>query len=294
IKKYVEKNDVLAEIESNSSPSADANEYVYYLPSQCRPNVELILNTLKSSGIIEQKSRITRHTTSTFTLRILDRFQNQELFDSLFSRVDCMLQTGYIHCECNDKSGSVIVKFNDLTVRNLDCTSAKQGVSGMLDYLAQERYIIALDKTDLRHVSFCFTTPQIKDLLSLEGRMLEVYTYHKARECGEFNDIRSSLEIDWDCIDVQNEFDCILTKGFNALFVECKATVQIKADYYNKLHTLTQKFGINAKAVLVADTQNTNTANSNQKQRGNALHIITITDPDEIANIGETLLHLLD
>ena len=164
----------------------------------------------------------------------------------------------------------------------------------MLDYLAQERYIIALDKTDLRHVSFCFTTPQIKDLLSLEGRMLEVYTYHKARECGEFNDIRSSLEIDWDCIDVQNEFDCILTKGFNALFVECKATVQIKADYYNKLHTLTQKFGINAKAVLVADTQNTNTANSNQKQRGNALHIITITDPDEIANIGETLLHLLD
>lgn len=125
--------------------------------------------------------------------------------------------------------------------------------------------------------------------------MLEVYTYHKIKETDGFDDIRSSFEIEWEKNFAKNEFDCILTKGFSSLFIECKATKAIKDDFYNKISVLADNLGINATVVLIADTNDT-VYNNKRIEHGKQLKkkVITISDRDDIKNIGNVLLDLLN
>ena len=148
-------------------------------------------------------------------------------------------------------------------------------------------------------MSFTYATRQIKELLSTAGKMLEVYTYHKIKELGNFDDVVSSFEIDWEGTDVKSEFDCILTKGFRTLFVECKARSDIEQEFYFKLSKLAERFGINATAVLIADTKEKNFydnahVNAMQRRRGSMMDVVTIWKPDEINNIGHTLLKVIN
>ena len=153
-------------------------------------------------------------------------------------------------------------------------------------------------------VWFTYATRQVKRLLTQAGRILEVYTYHKAKELGSFNDIAGGYEIIWgnaqgDFPETRNEFDCILTKGFRVLFVECKATRQIQDDFYFRLSNLAGQFGIQAKAVLVADTREKDwhdiaPVNAAQRSRGGALDVVTIWKQSEISNIGQYLLKVMD
>ena len=129
--------------------------------------------------------------------------------------------------------------------------------------------------------------------------MLEVYTYHKIKELGGFDDVVSSFEIDWEGTDVRSEFDCILTKGFRTLFVECKARTDIEQEFYFRLARLADQFGINATAVLIADTREKSffdnaPVNAMQRRRGSMMDVVTIWKPKEISNIGHTLLKVIN
>lgn len=130
--------------------------------------------------------------------------------------------------------------------------------------------------------------------------MLEVYLYHKVRESGMFDDVMSGFEIEWeDTPENKNEFDCILTKGFQTIFVECKAVRMMEQDYYYKLKVLAEQFGINVIMVMLQETQEKNyheTAklNKNQEERGKKLNIITVRKREEIEHIDETLLRIVN
>lgn len=83
------------------------------------------------------------------------------------------------------------------------------------------------------------------------------------------------------------------------MFVECKARSNIEQEFYFKIASLVKQFGINATAVLVADTHedsiydNVN-ANTMQRKRGKMMDVVTIWKPDEISNIGHTLLNVIN
>ena len=109
----------------------------------------------------------------------------------------------------------------------------------------------------------------------------------------------SGFEIDRGGTEIKNEFDCILTKGFRTLFVECKARTALEQEFYFKLSSLAEQFGINAAAVLVADTQEKNfpdiaAANALQRKRGSMMNVVTVWKPDEISDIGHILLRIAD
>lgn len=127
-------------------------------------------------------------------------------------------------------------------------------MTGLMEFFRNRGCIINLLPADDK-LSFTYSTRRIKELLTTACKMLEVYTYHKAKELGKFDDVVSSFEIDWEETDVKSEFDCILTKGFRTLFVECKAREDIKQYFYYKIAELKDRFGINATTVLIADTQ---------------------------------------
>lgn len=297
-KEYAETNDLIASFKRNPVKKTTEVEYQYIVPFICRKSVSMILDALTEQKIIGPDSCIRSLTTDSCMVIIKDMYQHREKYDTLFSKPHLLMTPDYLQCRTDPKNHVVRILYNDMTVTNHMCKKLQNDGFDLIDYLHKHHYLVNLscDRTT-KIVSFTYATPQIKDLLTLEGRMLEIYVYHKARETGAFDDIRSSFEIDWANSLATNEFDCVLTKGYSALFIECKATRDIKTDFYTKLSTLVRKFGINAKAVLIADTQDTPDSapiNEIQKEKGEQFDIVTISDRRDIINIGNTLLKLLE
>ena len=206
---------------------------------------------------------------------------------------------GFISVYLNTKSREANVAFDNLVVNGVQVSAGKAAeITGLIEYFRDRGYVINLFSADGK-LSFTYATQRIKELLTTAGKMLEVYTYHKVKELGRFDDVVSSFEIDWEGTDVKSEFDCILTKGFRTLFVECKARLDIEQEFYYKIAELKAQFGINATAVLVADTQEkpfytSAPVNAMQRRRGNMLDVVTIWKPNEINNIGHTLLKVIN
>lgn len=143
------------------------------------------------------------------------------------------------------------------------------------------------------YYSFCYASQQIKSVLTVAGRILELYVYYKALENGGFDEVANSVEVVWNKENVENEFDVILTSGLRSIIVECKAQTTLKQDFYYKLFMLNKEFGINSIPVIVADTCETaghdNSVNDTQRSRGDEIGIITIYQSEDISNIGNTL-----
>lgn len=298
LREYSETNDLIASFRRNGVHSAKEAEYQYIVPFRCKKNVSRILDALKAEDIIGVQSCINSSTTHSCMVIIKDLYNNKKAYDNLFSRIDILLQTDFIRCDVDSRYHVVKIVYNNLVVNNLDCKTLQDNGYDLMDFFRTKGYMINLSYDKItRKASFTYATPQIKDLLTIEGRMLEVFTYHKAKETGAFDDIRSSFEIDWEKSLATNEFDCVLTKGFSALFVECKATRDIKTEFYTKISRLAEVFGINAKAILIADTQDTadtTSLNDAQREHGEQLDVITISNRADIGNIGSVLLSILN
>ena len=299
---YAERNDTLVAIKKKVSrdKSQDASELHFIVPFVCNKSVAKIIRFLKEQEILEEGSRVNAYTTDSCKVIIVDRCGNRTLYEKLFANVYALMLSDAISLHLNTKSHEVNVVFDDLVVDGVQIPSRKKTeLSGLLNYFREKGFIINLTIGQDGRTSFTYATRQIKTLLSTAGKMLEVYTYHKIKELGGFDDVVSSFEIDWEGTDVKSEFDCILTKGFRTLFVECKTRTDIEQEFYFKLASLADQFGINATAVLIADTQEKSffdnaPVNAMQRRRGSMMDVVTIWKPNEISNIGHTLLKVIN
>lgn len=301
---YAAQNDEIAIFETGARFGQEPQraEYRYILPLDCRPAVARLLAGLAECRAVEPESTVRGGFTGACEVVVYDKNGNRQALDRLFSNPYALLQPDAL--QVYRKGGKARVVFDDLIVRRLDIRNYRgyseifERVCAVLRFWAGCRYVSGLSIED-GVVSFTYATRPIKALLTSAGRILEIYVYHKAKETGVFDDVVSSFELDWAQEDVKNEFDCILTKGFCTLFVECKARPVIDQDYYFKLSCLAKKFGIHAKAVLIADTQerdwqDSSAVNRVQRKRGAMLDVITIWKPIEIGNIGSTLLNIIN
>ena len=280
---FSEKNDIVASFKKRTphEKNLEAQEYRYIIPFVCNRSVEKIIRFLKEQDILEQGSRINGYTTDSCEVVIIDR-------------------CGAITLHLNTKSHEINVAFDNLVVNGVQMGEGRiDELTGLMNYFKEKGYVINLTISSDGKMNFTYATRQIKGLLTTAGKMLEVYTYHKVKELGRFDDVVSSFEIDWEGTEVKSEFDCILTKGFRTLFVECKARSDIEQEFYFKLASLAEQFGINATTVLIADTQEKSfydnaPVNAMQRKRGNMMDVVTIWKPDEISNIGHTLLKVIN
>lgn len=104
-------------------------------------------------------------------------------------------------------------------------------------------------------VQYTYKSLLFKRLLSDAGVWLELYTYYTAQRTGFFDDLKTSVIIDWDGKEepsgTVNEVDDILVKGITPLFISCKIGVP-SVLAINEIDTLTRRFGGSmAKPVLV-------------------------------------------
>ena len=202
--------------------------------------------------------------------------------------------------------GRYVVEFDSLTVSDaLLPNDDGNKCLNLLQYFNEEGYILNLridvkikqnDEKD-RTASFSYGSRQIKQLLTMEGKILEVYTYQRMKELRRFDDVVTGSEINWKGGEGKNEFDCIATKGFRTLVVECKARSELEQDFYDKLRKLTDQLGINATAVLVADTREEifgeNPVNAEMRKYGRKKGVITIWKRKEIDDIGHVLWRIM-
>lgn len=277
----------------------ETEQYRYLVPFSCIGSVEKLLGALLDQGILEPGSCVNSYTTDSCEVLILDKWLNRRLFDDLFASHFALMDPAALDIHENTGRREVVVSFDDLVVKDLALpTDRRSELVDLMWFFAGLGFVTGLVIRD-DTMRFTYATRQIKDLMTTAGKILEIYTYHKARELCKFDDVVSSYELSWENTRVLSEFDCILTRGFCSLFVECKARNQIEQDYYYKLTSLARQFGVNAKAVLIADTlerggNQYTPVNDMQRQRGDMLDVITVWDPAEIQNIGKTLLEIMD
>jgi hypothetical protein len=81
-------------------------------------------------------------------------------------------------------------------------------------------------------------------LLTCSGEILEIYTYYQLLKTGYFDDVACGYEFRWQDGGVTNELDIIAVKGFRSVIVECKAVQKLELNYYHKLHSIAEHFGI--------------------------------------------------
>lgn len=302
LSEHSERNDIIATFQKKKTYGTDLNTGMrFILPFVCGKCASQVIDFLKKNGVIGEDSQVCGYTSDSCEIIIRDvAKENEPQFNKLFSNVYALMIPEAVSCHVNTRTHEAIVKFDNLVVSGIMLPANKSyELTELLLYFKEMNYISNFSKSLDNKIGFTYATRSIKELLTTAGKMLEVYVYHKAKELGKFDDIVSSFEIDWANTEIKNEFDCIMTKGFRTLFVECKARPNIDQSFYFKLSSLAEQFGINATAVLIADTQersyydNAN-VNAMQRKRGKMMDVITIWKPNDISNIGHTLLNIIN
>lgn len=132
--------------------------------------------------------------------------------------------------------------------------------------------------------------------LGSAGTILEIYSFFSALETGYFDDVACSYTFIWGDQNTpdsrrKNEIDLVLTKGFRSIIVECKATSVLTQDYYHKLNTMADLFGVNARKVLIANTYSGNVQDYREQiARGDLMDVTTIHN-SSLMSLGQQLVN---
>ena len=75
--------------------------------------------------------------------------------------------------------------------------------------------------------------------------------------------------------------------------MECKARSKLDQNFYFKLNSLVDMFGIGVHKVLLTTAKTDEGDNKMQQKRGNMMEITTISEIDDIQKIAERFMALL-
>lgn len=306
---HAEQEDKLLEAKAPASEKENFEEHIFILPVLARPGVEKLLHELGGGAVpfFAEESYIEEYTSQSIRLHAFIRKSFRQGLGKLLSNPYYLTDASQLTV-FRRKGGGVCVSFNNLMVSGLTRGELAEKFTEkelllkaetILQQLADKGYLVNFRKdyaADEKNttISFCYSSPQIKQLLTNEGRLLELYVYYSVLDTGYFDEVRSGMEIRWNDKNLTNELDLVLVKGFKTMIIECKARKEILQDYYNKLFAIGMNFGLNNQCLLVIDAlelpNRENEENEMQNTRGSEYKIIdTIKDSASIKKIGVRL-----
>ena len=305
--KYEADQKPLAKMAVSTSVAPSYKALTYFLPEFCFTTAKMLVQKLAEYGIAEEGSHVSPHTSDTCRLELTINEVYEPPLHAVFIQPQILLPYYGIEVRRYKAYDAeyVEIRSNGLTVTDadldLDSTGRQAAALGVLQQLEKAHFIGQLrqNTAEPRLVSFVYSSPRIKRLLTNAGEILAVYAYYDVLKTGYFDDAASGYEFRWESGGVKNELDLVLTKGFRSIMVECKAVVALKREYYHKLHSIADQFGIGTIKVLLGNTYARSNAAANelntvQRSRGSQLHIETISDEAQIVNIGQTLVRLME
>lgn len=164
----------------------------------------------------------------------------------------------------------------------------------MLEELEKSGFISNLSVSQLGVVSCEFAKPRFKSILTKAGDVLETYVYFEVCKLNWFDDVQTGYKFKWEYDEVTNELDCVLTKGYRSILVECKSIKNVQESFYLILDSIADHFGIGYKKVLIMVTDTDKEGYSQFVSRGKQMGIITISKREELDRIGEILKEIME
>ncbi len=135
-----------------------------------------------------------------------------------------------VHSPCQVKGDRGTVSINEETLRALE----------KIGFLQELRF--GEDGT----VRFRFLDRQVRYWLRDVGSVLETRVYQACLDTGLFDDVCTSVVVDWEGDlkqgNVTNELDVMTTRGIMPVFISCK-TGEIRTEALNELSVLRDRFG---------------------------------------------------
>lgn len=301
LREHTEKHDVLALFRKSNLyiKNEKANEYTFLAPAVCKNTITKIISSLKELDILEQGSCVNGYTTDSCKVTLIDRLDYRAEYENLFSNIYSLILSDAITICLDNENQEIKIMYDHLTVRNIRIEGEhSDGVRNLMCYLNEKGYVINLKFTSKR-MSFTYATRQIKELFTKTGKILDMYTYHKAKELGRFDDVVSCIEINWRERHVKGEFGCVMTKGFCALFVVDRTCTDQGLESYGRLVELAERCGIHSTVVLIDDTYKDDKyindfIKTMHEQLGNKISMVDIWKSEEIHDIGNTLLKVIN
>ena len=169
---------------------------------------------------------------------------------------------------------------------------------------APEAALVGLEKIGMlknltirrgEHVSFDFADAQIRTWLRDIGSVLELYIYKACLDTGVFQDVRTSVVVDWEGDfqrdNVTNEIDVMATRGIVPVLISCK-TCDVSTEALNELAVLRDRFGGAISRAMIVTAER---CRAITRHRASELGIDVI-DLDDLKshNIKEQLVSLMD
>lgn len=307
LEKYEANQSPLARLEIRSNKNTTYKWVTYFLPDYSFSTVKKLLERLKDYGIVERESTLVKHASDTCKLEMKINAYYEKKVSCIFMNPQILLPYYGIEVQKyrSYNVDYVVIIHNNLTVTNVNLDHNSSGrqkyAIGVLKQLEKAHFIHQLkqNKDEPKLVSFVYSSPRIKQILNSSGEILEIYAYYETLKTGYFDDVACGYEFCWESGGVKNELDLVLIKGFKSMIVECKAVVELKLDHYHKLHSIADQFGIGTTKILLGNTYSKSNVvadklNIMQRSRGTQLGITTISNKEEIINIGKTLKQLME
>lgn len=146
-----------------------------------------------------------------------------------------------VPCRLRGERG--MIKVNEDALRQLEA----MGFLKKLHFYGEDR------------VRFAFSDGQVRYWLRDVGSVLETYVYKACINTGLFDDVCTSVVVDWEGDlrqgNVTNELDVMATRGIMPVFISCK-TGEIRTEALNELSVLRDRFGGKiARAAIVSATK---------------------------------------
>lgn len=314
INKKTEKDNLLIDLSIKENSTDKSVFTTIFVPSFCRKSIENTFEFLSSSKVkMIDDGIIAEHNSSMLKISFKSTLATKKAFLRLFENPYSLVDDSKIIFISNGRFIKIV--FDSLVVKDFtwDIVRAELKNEGRLsdneskdseefknaqssfNYLVNKGYIIKFDNSD--KIDFCFSSHQIKQLLSNEGRLLELYSYYQTIEEGYFDEIKTGLEVQHKNLDNEyvptQEFDLVAVKGFKTQIVEMKARNNLQQEFYQKLKSNGDKFGINKELILVSDFGRKSIFSENEEfiKRGKEDYDVrTVTD---IENVGEQLTSIM-
>ena len=299
--RYADEKDIVYKTATENT-GEDSRPYKYSFPSKYIDGARELYNAMCSLNMISDRYKVLTDTTDWCEVEIHSDYDLGPLIFKLADEPEKYLAEHNLtvrrEWDAGEKAYFYVVRFNNLKVSRWRPKEGDTFSLRVLKKLSEHRYINNLVTDESGSISFRYASPSIKKLLTTAGEILEVFTYYEALKTGFFDDVACGYEFRWERGDVLNELDVVLTKGFRSIIIECKARAGMEQNFYHKLLSIASQFGVAVTKVMVANTYERSAMldklNEAIEERGTQMNIITIREPKDIINIGETLRAIME
>lgn len=273
IKKHTAASDVLLDMDiSTYQNPQDTEPTVIYAPAVCKDGLAKILKAFASGKLgLVCNAEIENHNSSTLTVSFRSSRKTKDMISDILQNPYMIADAGKINICMKENRLQII--FDSLIVKNFSWSKIReefhlQGKDSIYDFaenalgfLLKHSYLIKKENAQNPDaLSFCFSSNQIKMLLTDEGKLPEVYTYYKLLEDGYFDEVKSSVEFQQDKNGTDAEdssvqkLNIVTIKGFRTQIVEIRGSEKLQDGFYDNLKAADDNYGINKQLIVVLDS----------------------------------------